>query len=1106
MRYYFPLLFLFIFFIGTNNINAQNGTTPPVLIPPSPEASSLFKFVETPVNLNSGLANITVPIYTIQTKGVEIPISLNYHSRGIQVGELASRVGLGWTLNYGGMVSRQVRGKSDDGEAHGYLKESFYEDFFTNPETRSSVNQAYSNNNVDFDPDLFFFNFPGYSGKFIFDQITKDPWQQKYSDIIINPLRSFSTGIIKGFEIIDEKGNVFYFGAFDSEVSTTEVVGDKENAPGFWIKSDGVYDSMPSSAVSEGFSGWHLLKIVTYHKEVITFSYVPENPQYIRKSYDENLYESASEFAISYYAHVNNTQYQVSQIDFPGGKVIFNRESSQREDMLGAYALENIVIKNNANQEIKKFDFNYNVVTSEANNNYIGHLASTDLTSHKRMFLNSVTESSGNLIKPSYEFEYSPVKLPNRFSTSQDNWGYFNGANNGPFMPFYDYGDYTMDRRVNSTKNGAGLLRKVIYPTGGSVAYEYEQNIGVKPSFLDQTVSPGNNPEVLKEVLLGHLHSNHFESGYYTIPVIIGENKSSEVRSWVNFDYYDHMDGPCQDNESTAECRFSMILDGGPGKTYVLPFGNDKSLAGVPSGNYELKVYPPGGDSTIYFTTRLRWYEEDPVEDDQGNPLMLASGKRIKRITYSDGQAVVKYKEFEYQNPDGSNSGKIFGYPNFYAFKGTIGDEDIAWRYGSKPGSPLTSLQGNDLSYGYVIEYEGTKTDNIGKTEYKFTNFSDAGTYYEFPYHPPIDNQWLRGKPLETKVFQKNELGYSIVKEIKNQYIYGANESDINSASLIAYPPVLHMDSTFTSHHDWDYFRMPLAVFTPENGQQDGPDYKVFYQQGGASDLYSSMISDYLNNENGSQQVIKTTLYKYNYPEHYQVKEIEEVVDGKAIQTQYSYPNELEDETSLDYEDLDVPEWNGITTLKSANRIIPVQVKTLVIDESTTVSKLVERTLYKDQQPANITLPSEIKTAKLGYGLSSRLIYHEYDSKGNPLEISQADGPHTVYIWGYNNQYPVAKVENASHIDVVALINMSVINNPTTSDSSMRTELDKIRSGLPEAIVTTYTYKPLVGVTSETDPNGNTITYEYDDLGRLETVRNQDGKIAKHVKYEFKNQ
>ena len=66
----------------------------------------------------------------------------------------------------------------------------------------------------------------------------------------------------------------------------------------------------------------------------------------------------------------------------------------------------------------------------------------------------------------------------------------------------------------------------------------------------------------------------------------------------------------------------------------------------------------------------------------------------------------------------------------------------------------------------------------------------------------------------------------------------------------------------------------------------------------------------------------------------------------------------------------------------------------------------------------------------------------------------------------------------------------------------MRTDL---LASLPNAVVTYYTYDPLIGVTSVTDPRGQRIYYEYDNLNRLEFVRDNQGKILSKNEYNYKN-
>ncbi|MDR1154257.1 MAG: RHS repeat protein [Bacteroidales bacterium] len=65
------------------------------------------------------------------------------------------------------------------------------------------------------------------------------------------------------------------------------------------------------------------------------------------------------------------------------------------------------------------------------------------------------------------------------------------------------------------------------------------------------------------------------------------------------------------------------------------------------------------------------------------------------------------------------------------------------------------------------------------------------------------------------------------------------------------------------------------------------------------------------------------------------------------------------------------------------------------------------------------------------------------------------------------------------------------------------TAIDEVRVYPADALMTTHTYKPLVGMTSETDPSGRTVFYEYDDFGRLKCVKDEEGKIIKEHRYHY---
>ena len=80
----------------------------------SPNAASLGKYIDIPVSYNTGIPQVTIPIYTARSGSVKLSIGLSYHASGLKTGETSSWVGAGWSLNAGGMITRSVIGAPDD--------------------------------------------------------------------------------------------------------------------------------------------------------------------------------------------------------------------------------------------------------------------------------------------------------------------------------------------------------------------------------------------------------------------------------------------------------------------------------------------------------------------------------------------------------------------------------------------------------------------------------------------------------------------------------------------------------------------------------------------------------------------------------------------------------------------------------------------------------------------------------------------------------------------------------------------------------------------------------------------------------------------------------
>jgi len=144
------------------------------IIPPSPDASALAKYADIPVSLYSDTATISIPVYEIKERELSLPISLNYHgSSGHKVETVVPRTGLGWTLEAGGLIARTVRGWPDEHAHRGFLYQAQQHDVGDyaqgTPQQQYEWYDAMAEGCLDAEPDLFYFNFAGYSGKFMFD-------------------------------------------------------------------------------------------------------------------------------------------------------------------------------------------------------------------------------------------------------------------------------------------------------------------------------------------------------------------------------------------------------------------------------------------------------------------------------------------------------------------------------------------------------------------------------------------------------------------------------------------------------------------------------------------------------------------------------------------------------------------------------------------------------------------------------------------------------------------------------------------------------------------------------------------------------------------------
>ncbi|RYU94337.1 hypothetical protein [Emticicia agri] len=198
----------------------------PQLSPKSPNVAAMERYGSYQVNLFNGLPTIEIPIFEITAGNLSIPIKLSYHASGIKVTDMATFTGMGWSLTYGGAVTRQVRGLADEvnvGLLGKTIAPNVQEDVGAtcyNESVRFAFERMASNT-IDIERDLFSVNIPSKSNQFILRDTTNFQWLMPEPSKIkftraTNPSNSNSF-----FELTDEGGNQYVF----SEKEATVDVG-----------------------------------------------------------------------------------------------------------------------------------------------------------------------------------------------------------------------------------------------------------------------------------------------------------------------------------------------------------------------------------------------------------------------------------------------------------------------------------------------------------------------------------------------------------------------------------------------------------------------------------------------------------------------------------------------------------------------------------------------------------------------------------------------------------------------------------------------------------------------------------------------------------------
>ncbi|TYP76142.1 hypothetical protein [Aquimarina intermedia] len=667
----------------------------PDIYPVAPEVANLMKYGDIPVNLAAGKIDYSVPIYTIKVGDFEYPISLSYNYSGLVTEEDVGSVGLGWTLNGTGLITRQINGKPDESASFGYIGQDmntpsgigfeYVEPFYKQQLSNNLIEQLFrnaANGQWDTEPDKFMIKAGDTEGSFYLNARAIPVFmpQKNYKVTFDN---NFSGKIT----VDNDLGIIYEFE--DIEYTTQE-------------------GSMSTSLINYT-SNWYLSKIrFPNSSKEISFFY--DNYTYHKTGYRETK-TTRSGSSCEGLANPSITSDQsdaltqpklLKKIVFPDGELRFFNKTDSNGSML-----EKVELLNTLSDTISQFNYKY----------------SNTIPSAKKT-LQAITKSKGNSILPYFNFEYYgtlPEVLDYR---SQDHWGFYNGKNNKGLLEG--------DRSISFKHARIGALNKIVDPTKGYTKINYEQNqVPFETSNIDNGTDD-SPPEFDASIMIeldsdDYSEISNFLERTVAIPSDInvfsvqlfagcyGNNGLIEASVAVS--------GGINNYSSTQNNRdlFVSLEQGGEGSN-----SNPNEVAKKEEHGLGIFSYTGVGDPKVTITlnttstsnTRARAYAfinyvaRKPLGTILFSPI---GGIRIaSSVDYSTAQDSI-YKGYKYLKKDGKSSGLLSNQSYLRATQIYTGCKNCKFTtIHASSNLPFSSFQGNSVFYSRV-EILSNGNDRNGK-------------------------------------------------------------------------------------------------------------------------------------------------------------------------------------------------------------------------------------------------------------------------------------------------------------------------------------------------------------------------------------------------------
>ncbi len=1022
----------------------------------------LGKYGGVPVSYFTGTAQSEIELYTIKTPSLELPINLTYNASGIRVDDIASWVGLGWDMNAGGVISIDIKGISDFSiDAWGNSERVDIKngtDLLNGNILSSSETSGIIDLNKDAEPDIYNYNFCGYSGQFILDEDFSVKFLRNTDGLsIVYKNNSFTIRDKIGneyiFNILEKTNTYTYYRAlyYTSGATTNITMGPLElevNQP---------------AGKKDQISGIYLSKIILTNNDEINFSYRDELEVYdtryngsIILDDDETDCRTITRNQINEYGFTFNTiktqSKKLSQIRYSRENLIVNfLSNSTRLDLVNCGLLSKIEILSQ-NSELFHWDFGYSYFVSSVSlsekwwpttnadykgvNNPLGH----------RLKLNSVQRKSGQLSENPYSFEYygddvsSNLEFPPRNSfDGVDFWGYCNGNVSASsvtlpknlFHTFsmtihnldavgwnenYDFKvvdlDYMLsykacfdggDKMPNPNYSKTYSLQKITYPTKGYTEFEYEGHDHIyQQSFGHSSYGSGIVGGIrIKKIISKNLHSDPIEKKYiYHNGVAFGEP------IFLGYQFRD------------AEALLNIAVNIFPG--------------GVPN------LAPPISGFVLHSMSL--------------NPF---SEPGIFPISY------------QYVDEIGADGKTTYYYHSLDEYTRSF-DYYVAY---DVQGAPVLSghAVSNDPKYPFVepVPYKTYKLGNLKKIEYLK---NDGNSSY-----------------LPVKIIEFDYIEYDLFE------VWGNEARRITSTYNTGYPSYSTSMSTYYYQKAYNYFcggsLMSQEKITSydDNGIASTPIITDFTYVGLSGLIKTKEVN------NGSNLLKSVT----NYGTESQYLTNWNQYDFMKNNNMIDYPVETINYLDNKIVSAELVDYSNPVDAQCITR--PYKIKNLAISSPLTT---ITNSSFNYISGANGYVDGDVN-----YIQSYEYIY---DELGNVIfQEDFTNGVYTSYIWGYNKSKPIAIIKNTNHFSysyVLSFFTSTELANlqfdtQTLTQSQIILLLNKLR--VVNWSVISYTYDGYGNITSETNESGFTTYFEYDSLGRLIRIKDNLGKIIKENEYNY---